>query len=219
MTGRRLLLASGNPGKLEEVRWLLEPVGVAVVSPREVGWPAEVEEDGLTLEANAAKKARAGFQATGLATLADDTGLFVDALAGVPGVHSARYAGPEADPAANCAKLLRELSGVSGDQRGAEFRCVLALVPGAIPWEGGGPGPESVTEPIRLVSGVCRGRIRNDLRGEAGFGYDPLFQPEGSRLTFAEMPAAKKNAISHRGRALAALLQFLKLERTRDERV
>jgi len=194
---RRLLLATGNRGKLAEVRDLLEPEGIVVVSPAETGWSESVEEDGETLDANAATKARAGYAATGLPTLADDTGLFVDALGGEPGVHSARYAGPESDPVANCAKLLRVLAGTPVAARDAEFRCVLALVTGT-----GGA--------CRWFRGACRGRILNESRGAGGFGYDPLFQPDGSSLSFAEMPGPEKNAVSHRGRALAAFLDHVR---------
>ena len=123
----RLLVSTRNPGKLAEIRRILEPVGVEVVSPRELGWDEEVPEEGATLAENALAKARAACRATGEASLGDDTGLFVDALSGAPGVHSARYAGPAADPAANCAKLLRALAGTPPEGRRAEFRCVMAL--------------------------------------------------------------------------------------------
>jgi XTP/dITP diphosphohydrolase len=192
---KRILAATGNPHKLEEIRQILAGTGIEVVSPAEVGWSAEVEEDGATLEANALKKARAGTAAGGIATMADDTGLFVDALDGAPGVLSARYAGPEEDPAANCAKLLAALDGMPRDRRGAAFRCVIALVsPG---------GPE------RVFEGSVRGHITTEKRGTAGFGYDPLFEAEDTGRTFAEMSAEEKHGLSHRGRALAALRGYL----------
>lgn len=191
----RLLLATGNPGKLAEMRTLLAPLGVHVVAPAEVGWPAQVPEDGETLEANALTKARAACRETGLAAVADDSGLFVDALGGAPGVRSARYAGPAQDPAANCAKLLEALAGVPAADRGAEFRCVVALV--------APDGAETVFD------GRCRGWIALAPRGEGGFGYDPLFLAEGEERTFAELPAVEKHRRSHRGRALAALRAYL----------
>jgi XTP/dITP diphosphohydrolase len=154
-----------------------------------------VPEDGDTLEANALAKARAGCRATGRPTLADDSGLFVDALGGAPGVHSARYAGPAGDPVANCAKLLQALSGVPPEERGATFRSVIALV---LP-----DGPE------HLFRGACPGRIATAPRGEGGFGYDPLFEVAETGATFAEMTGEQKHGFSHRGRALAALRGFL----------
>ncbi len=190
----RILVATGNEGKLEEFRDLLAPAGVQVVSPAEAGWTADVVEDGATLEENALKKARAA-AATGLAALADDTGLFVDALNGAPGIHSARYAGEAQDPAANCAKLLAELEDVPIGARGAAFRCVVALVTP----EGG----------ERVFTGEVKGRITTEKRGESGFGYDPLFEVMERARTFAEMSADEKHGLSHRGRALRALLEFL----------
>jgi len=190
-----LLVATGNPGKLAEIQTLLAPAGIRIVAPAEAGWDPRVPEDGATLEANALLKARAGCRATGLPTLADDSGLFVEALDGAPGVHSARYAGPAEDPAANCAKLLQALSGVPAEERGAAFRCVIALV---LP-----EGPE------HLFQGACAGRIAAAPRGTGGFGYDPLFEVVEAQATFAEMPGEQKHGFSHRGRALAALREFL----------
>jgi len=189
---RRLCLATGNPAKRTELQHLLDGLGVELVPP-DPGFA--VVEDGATLEANALKKARAGAAASGMSALADDTGLFVDALGGEPGIHSARYAGPEGDPVANCGKLLTALGGVPSGGRGASFRCVVALV--------------SPTGEERVFEGVCRGRITEAPRGDAGFGYDPLFEvPEVGR-TFAEMQEQEKHGWSHRGRALDRLRRFL----------
>jgi len=189
----RLVLATGNPGKLAEMRTLLAPLGIQVLGPEEAGWPAGVAEDGDTLEANALIKARAASAATGLPAVADDSGLFVDALGGAPGIHSARFAGPAQDAAANCAKLVEALAGE--ERRGASFRCAVALVvPG---------GPEEVFQ------GRCGGRIALEPRGRGGFGYDPLFVVEGETRTFAELPPEEKHRHSHRGRALAALRAYL----------
>ncbi|HYV51529.1 MAG TPA: RdgB/HAM1 family non-canonical purine NTP pyrophosphatase [Dongiaceae bacterium] len=190
----QLLLASRNPGKHAEIRALLRPLEIDVLGPNQAGWTEEVVEDGATLEENARKKAWAAFRATGIPAVSDDTGLFVDALDGAPGVKSARYAGEEQDPVANCAKLLRALEGVPIADRGAEFRTVLALA---------GNGVDQV------FMGACRGRIALDGRGEEGFGYDPIFEIPETGLTFAEMSANEKNQVSHRGRALVLLRQFL----------
>ena len=191
----RLLIATGNAGKLAEMRELLAAAGIDVVSPADAGWNPDVPETGETLEENAAMKARAGAAATGLLTLADDTGLFVDALGGAPGVRSARYAGEAQDPAANCARLLIALSGVRGEDRGAAFRCVVALA---------APDGE-----LRVFTGETRGRIGGEPRGASGFGYDPLFVSAETGRTFAEMDSADKHRVSHRGRALAAVRGFL----------
>jgi len=191
----RILVATQNPGKRAELEELLAPAGVSVVSPGEVGWDGQVIEDGNSLKDNALKKARAGLMATGLATMADDTGLFVDALGGDPGILSARYAGPEQDPAANCAKLLDALKGVPPADRNAEFRCVVTLCT-----------PEGNEH---LFGGTCRGQITLKERGEAGFGYDPIFEVSDTGLTFAQMTQEEKHRWSHRGRALEALCGFL----------
>lgn len=180
-----LLVATRNRGKLAEFRQLLRDLPVTVVAMDEIPGAPEVVEDLPTLEGNAEKKARTLAEFSGLPTLADDTGLEVDALGGRPGVYSARYAGPEEDPAANRRLLLDELRG--RPDRSARFRAVIAFV------EGGS---------CRLFEGTCEGRIAEAPRGEGGFGYDPLFIPEGSELTFAELDPVAKNAVSHRGRAL-----------------
>ena len=149
---------------------------------------------------NAEAKARAVWRALEIPAIGDDSGLEVDALAGAPGVTSARFAGPDADDAANNARLLTELRGLPAERRTARFRCVLALV------EGEGPA--------LIVEGTCPGRILEAPRGEQGFGYDPLFLPEGETSTFAELPREAKNRASHRGRAVAALRDALGARRT-----
>ena len=193
----RLLIATGNAGKLREFRGLFErlrdggdEVGEwELVAPADVGLADfEVVEDGETYTANAARKARSYANAARLPALADDSGLEVEALGGAPGVWSARYAGAEADDAANRAKLLAALSGVPPAERAARFRCVVAV---AYPF----------TTNARLGEGVVEGRIAMDERGDLGFGYDPVFElPDGRRM--AELSAAEKNAISHRALAL-----------------
>jgi XTP/dITP diphosphohydrolase len=182
----RLLIATRNRHKLQEIRAILNLPGLALVGADEVPGLPEVEEDAATFEGNARKKARVLGQASGMWTLADDSGLEVAALGGAPGVYSARYAGPDADDSANNAKLLAALADVADRQ--AQFRCVLALyAPDGRSW---------------IMEGICRGRINQAGSGDHGFGYDPLFVPEGCGLTFAELPAGEKNRISHRAAAL-----------------
>jgi XTP/dITP diphosphohydrolase len=188
----RLLVATRNPGKLAEFRQLLGDLPVVVVPIDELDGAPDVVEDQPTLEGNARKKAETLAACSGLPTLADDTGLEVDALGGRPGVFSARYAGPEEDPAANRRLLLAELAG--REDRSARFRAVIAFA------EGGS---------CRLFEGICEGRIAETPRGDGGFGYDPLFVPGGEDLTFAELDPRAKNAISHRGRALRLFSEYL----------
>jgi len=185
-------MASANPHKTVEIAAVLAeamPAVKIVPRPSELG---DVAEDGETLADNALIKARFVCAAAGEPSIADDTGLEVDALYGAPGVHSARYAGPEADPVANLAKLMAALEGVPPRRRTARFRTVIAVV--------SGDGSEI------LADGVVEGSIAMAVRGDGGFGYDPVFVPdEAAPLTFAEMSAEAKNRISHRGRALRAL--------------
>ncbi len=186
----RLMVATGNRGKLAEFAAMLGGSGIEVL-PLPAG--AETpEETGTTLAENALIKARACHVAFGGASVADDSGLFVDALGGAPGVRSARFAGEDADDASNRARLLGEMAEVPAGLRGAEFRCVLCLV---------GEVGEA-----RYFQGVVRGTIALAERGGNGFGYDPLFVPdEGDGRTFSEMLPQEKDAISHRGRAIALL--------------
>ena len=189
----RLVLATRNPGKVAELRARLEGLSVALVSAADVDGAPEVDEDRDTLRGNAEKKARALHAHTGRPALADDTGLEVDALGGAPGVRSARFAGPDADDAANRAHLLRHLE--NADDRSARFRTVLAFTDGA---------------DTHFFDGVCEGTITRDERGDGGFGYDSLFVPaDGDGRTFAQMDKTEKNAISHRGRALDAFAAWL----------
>ena len=198
MTNRRLVLATANQHKVAELHQLLGDRYEIAPRPSDL---AETVEDGETLEANALKKAREVAHHVGALAVADDTGLFVDALDGRPGVYSARYAGPGADDEANVTKLLgelAELAGAPGDLawRTARFRTVMAAV-----W----PEGEEL-----VVEGLVEGRIIDQRRGQHGFGYDPVFAPvEGDGRTFAEMSAEEKNRLSHRGRAVAQLSQRL----------
>ena len=197
MTDRRLLVATRSVHKLRELRELLELDHTTLVSLDDLGIAGEPVEDGETFETNAAIKARFGVRASGLPTLADDSGIEVDALAGAPGVRTRRYAGEDATDAENNAKLLAALDGLSADRRGARYVCVLAL---ALPDVAGPRGG------VRLVMarGTCRGRIATEPRGTGGFGYDPIFEPAseppGGR-TLGLWTPAEKHAISHRARA------------------
>jgi len=183
----KILIASRNAHKIQEIREIFDLPGVEWVSAADIPGLHDVEEDGDTFEANAIKKATELARATGLWALADDSGLEVAALGNAPGVYSARYAGEPCDHARNNAKLLRELDGQR--DRSARFRCVAAL---------SDPAGRAET-----VSGSCPGRIIERLRGTEGFGYDPLFVPDGFEQTFAEMGAEQKNRLSHRGRAMS----------------
>lgn len=182
----KILIASRNAHKIREIREIFALPAVEWVSAADMPGLPDVEEDGDTFEANAVLKATTLAKASGLWALADDSGLEVAALGNAPGVHSARYAGEPCDHAANNAKLLAALDGVA--DRRARFRCVAAL-----------SDPSGRAE---TVSGACPGHIIEVRRGTAGFGYDPLFVPDGHDQTFAEMGDEAKNAISHRGRAM-----------------
>jgi len=197
---KEVMLATTNPGKIKEMRALLAPwtrkCGVALLTPQD--WPQalpEVAETGKTFAENARLKAAAVARATGMAALADDSGLCVEALGGAPGLHSARWAGGDASDAARNALLLSRLSGVPEAWRGAEYVCAVCL---ALP-DGG----------KAEAAGVCTGRILEQPRGANGFGYDPLFLLPALGRTMAELTAAEKNAQSHRARALAALVECL----------
>ena len=189
----RFVLATANAHKAEEIRTILQPMGIEVVArPRDI---PEVEETEDTLEGNALLKARALVAATGLAAIADDTGLFVDALEDRPGVYSARYAGEDASYQENVNKLLGELIDVAAPRR-AEFRTVIAVA-----------YPEGSSF---CVQGVLEGTIALEARGERGFGYDPVFELLGpERRTLAELDPAEKNKVSHRALALQALAKKL----------
>jgi len=182
----KLLIATRNPDKIKEINQVFALTGLELIGARDIRHLAEIEEDGDTLEANAVKKAVLSARTSGLWALADDTGLEVDALDGRPGVHSARYAGSEATYADTLEKLLQEMDGQ--DDRRARFRTVIAL-----------SAPDGR---YGTVNGICEGVITETARGTGGFGYDPVFLPDGMIQTFSEMDLAAKNMISHRGRAL-----------------
>ena len=198
----KIVFATNNAHKLSEVSALLGD-RFELVTLREVGITEDIPETGATLDENASIKARYVYERTGLCCFADDTGLEVEALGGAPGVHSARYATDGHDFAANNRKLLRELEGKVN--RKARFRTVISIIVDGVE---------------RQVEGIVEGEITTSESGAEGFGYDPLFMPEGYDRTFAEMSAEEKNAISHRGRAvkkLVALLHDIENERQLEE--
>jgi XTP/dITP diphosphohydrolase len=193
----RLLLATRNAGKLAELRRLLESAvpGVEVVGLQDVPDYPEAPETGATFEENALLKAREAVRYTGLPAVADDSGLTVDALNGMPGVLSARWSGRHGDDDANTALLLGQVADVPDERRGAGFVCAAALVT-----------PDG-TE--RVIEREWRGRLDRAKRGANGFGYDPVFVPEGLHVTSAELPPEEKDARSHRGQAFAALVPVI----------
>lgn len=201
-TAPRFVLASRNAKKLAELQRILAAAAPgfdpgSVVSAASLELP-EVLEDAVTFEGNAAKKARSAAEATGLIAIADDSGLAVDVLGGSPGIFSARWSGRHGDDAANNALLLAQLADVPEEHRTARFVCAVAAVL-----------PDSRQ---LLVRGEMPGRILREQRGAGGFGYDPLFLPDGEELTSAELPPERKDAISHRGRALVGLADRLRQE-------
>ena len=188
-----VLLATKNPGKLREMREIAAGLPIVWHGLAEFPEVAEAEETGATFAENARLKALHYASATGMDTLADDSGLEVDALGGAPGVHSARYAGEPHDDGANNRKLVKALAGVPVERRGARFRCAMALVRGGVV--------------VRETSGAVEGAIVDEPRGTNGFGYDPHFWLADLQRTMAELPAEQKNARSHRGQALRAMLR------------
>ncbi len=188
-----LLLSTRNPGKVAEMRLLLSDLPIALRPASEMAGAPLVKEDADTLEGNARKKAETLHAFAGLPALADDTGLEVDALGGLPGVRSARFAGPAADDAANRRKLLADMQGIR--DRSARFRTVVAFADDT---------------GVRFFEGTCEGAILSEERGSMGFGYDRIFAPDGAGRTFAELTAREKNAISHRGAALRQLAGYLR---------
>ena len=189
----KLVFASGNRGKIREALEILGE-GFELLTPAEAGILEDIPETGQTLRENSLQKARYLYERTGMDCFADDTGLEVDCLGGAPGIHTARYAGEAKDPAANIDKLLREME-KAGESRTARFRTVVTLIVGG---------------ETRYFEGVMEGSIAKARSGAGGFGYDPVFMPEGYDCTAAELSEEQKNAISHRGKALRAMAAALK---------
>jgi XTP/dITP diphosphohydrolase len=190
MNDMELLIATGNPGKVREYDELFAGLPITCISPAEIGIHLQVDESGTTYAENATIKAVAFARASGRVTLADDSGLDVDALDGRPGVHSARYGGPGLGDADRWRSLLKELVDVPWEERTARFRCVIAVA-----------SPEGE---VTTVNGTCEGIIAFSAAGEGGFGYDPVFYLPDHGCTMAQLPAGVKNQISHRGRAAEA---------------
>ena len=193
----KAVLASSNPGKLRELAAILEPFGYELVPQSALGIDTPAET-GTTFAENALLKARHASRLAGLPALADDSGIEVDALGGRPGVYSARFAGEHATDSANVNKMLEELRNVPSERRTARYQCVIAFMRTA-----------DDNAPL-IAHGSWEGRILMQPRGTGGFGYDPIFQPAGLDVSAAELPAAQKNARSHRGEALRALARLLR---------
>jgi XTP/dITP diphosphohydrolase len=191
----KLLLATRNRNKVVEMQHALEGTDWQVVTLSDIAGAPDVEEDGATFYDNALKKARSAARVSGLWTLAEDSGLDIDALGGEPGVKSARYAGEGASDADRIRKVLAHLISVPDERRTARFRCTMCVIDQA--------GTENCFE------GCCEGRIAHDARGASGFGYDPIFIPDGYDKTFAELGLGVKSKISHRARALERVITFL----------
>jgi len=195
VSARRILIATRNPGKVREFAQALAPEGFEVIGVDALADSDEVEETGETFAANARLKAEGYSNRTDMLVLADDSGIEVDALDGAPGVQSARYGGPGLDDDGRSRLLLRELEGVPDERRTARFRCVLALARGG--------------KTLATFDGVIEGRINHGPEGQNGFGYDPLFFHPPSGCTTAQLSPAEKQQVSHRGQAIAALLNAL----------
>ncbi len=194
---RRVVLASGNAGKLREMRDLLAPLGLTIESQGDLGIDS-ADETGLSFVENAILKARHVARCSGRAAIADDSGLEVDALGGAPGIYSARYAGPEQNDDRNNARLLEALDEVADDERSARFQCVVVHL-------------RHAEDPSPLIcQGTWEGRILRAPRGEHGFGYDPLFLPDDAPVSAAELAPADKNRLSHRARAMHQLVERLR---------
>ena len=191
----KLVIASNNKGKIREYKQILEPLGYEVFSQSEAGLILDVEETGTTFAENSALKARAAFKLCGCAVLADDSGLEIDALDGEPGVYSARYGGLETDDE-RTALVLKKMKEIPDDKRGAHFTCTIHFI-------------KADGEEI-AVEGKVFGKIAHEPVGENGFGYDPVFQPDGYACSMAELRPEEKNAISHRGNALKILKEELR---------
>lgn len=194
MGNRKLVVSTGNKHKILEIREILEGLNIEVLSKNDIGFEGfDIVEDGETLEDNSIKKAKALSDKTDYIVIADDTGLFVNALNGEPGVYSSRYAGQEGNDKKNCEKLINNLEGI--EDRSAYFKTVIALI--------------TEDKKILIAEGICKGMIIEEARGDKGFGYDPIFVPEGFDKTFAELGHDVKNKISHRALALIELKNIL----------
>jgi XTP/dITP diphosphohydrolase len=193
MGNRILIIATKNKGKVHEIKHVLKPLKLKIASLLNLPKVHDIRETGRTFEENAIKKARTIAKPLKCMVLADDSGLEVEALKGRPGIRSARYAGPNPTTEKLCKKLLKEMK--DKKERRARFVCVIAIA-----------GPKKV----RIVKGICKGTIILNMKGKHGFGYDPVFVPDGYNKTFAQMPLKLKNQISHRGKALRKVADLLR---------
>ena len=196
-----VFLATGNPNKCREIEAIMTPLGISILTTKDVGPIGRIVEDGDSFEANAIKKACESARRTRLVSLADDSGLEVDALNGAPGIYSSRYAGDNAGDPENIRKLLAEMSAVPDGKRSARFRCVIAMA---------APDGKGGAEVLATAEGAVKGRILREQRGDNGFGYDPIFFHEPSTCTFAQLSMEDKARVSHRGLALAQLARCLR---------
>ena len=194
---KEILVSSNNADKLSEIKEVFRDENLKILTLNDVNINIDVIEDRDTLEGNALKKAKEIFLISKIPTISDDTGLFVEALNGEPGVYSSRYAGENVSYNDNCMKLLESMNGIPEQQRAAYFKCVICFYVGE--------------DKYYMFDGVCNGKIINKKRGTKGFGYDPIFIPDGFGKTFAEMDIDRKNEISHRGKALEKLRRFIKV--------
>jgi XTP/dITP diphosphohydrolase len=204
------LLATNNPGKVREITEILALTGIEILTPAALGGEFTVAETGSTFAENARLKAEAGYDKFGIMTVADDSGLEIDALGGLPGVQSARFMGEDSGYEIKCREVLRLLAATPSEARTARFRCCAALkrsdlIPSFVD-EGRRTKDEGRT---LLFEDICEGRIAFEMKGTGGFGYDPIFVPDGYESSFAELPARIKNRISHRARAFAKVRDYL----------
>jgi XTP/dITP diphosphohydrolase len=199
---KEILIASNNKDKLSEIRKIFDNEDLRILSLKDIGIEIEVIEDQETLEGNALKKAKEIFEISKIPTISDDTGLFVKVLNGEPGVYSSRYAGENVSYDDNCQKLIKNMKGIPETKREAYFKTIICFY--------------FEKDKHDLFEGICNGKIINQKRGAEGFGYDPLFIPDGYKKTFAEMNEDEKNKISHRGRALMKLKEFMDTKFRKD---
>jgi len=193
----KVLVSSNNKDKISEIKKVFENEDLRILSLKDIGIEIEVIEDQETLEGNALKKAKEIFQISKIPTISDDTGLFVKALNSEPGVYSSRYAGENVTYDNNCQKLIQNIKGIPEAKREAYFKTIICFY--------------FEKDKYYLFEGTCNGKIINQKRGAEGFGYDPVFIPDGYNKTFAEISKVEKNKISHRGKALAKLKSFMKM--------
>lgn len=191
----KILIATNNKDKIFEIKKILNNEKIELFTLSDLNIDIDVEEDKDTLEGNALKKAEEMFRITKIPTVADDTGLFVDALNGEPGVYSSRYAGEDVTYDDNCRKLIKNMNGIPADKRMAYFKTVVCIY-------------ESENK-YHFFDGICKGKIITEKRGNNGFGYDPVFIPDGFDKTYAEMSDEEKNSISHRGKAFVKAGDFI----------